>query len=127
MQLIPFEATQNGDSTQNDKLYADFTDSYRAKLKEFFTRFQKEIRKLNKSKLNEDDRISYNIFTKEMEVTLEGLEAGYFSNRVLYPEHQYMPFNQFGGTPIWLGQLGSGTGQQPFKSTTDYFVGEKSK
>lgn len=120
MQLIPFEATQNGDSTQNDKLYADFTDSYRAKLKEFFTRFQKEIRKLNKSKLNEDDRISYNIFTKEMEVTLEGLEAGYFSNRVLYPEHQYMPFNQFGGTPIWLGQLGSGTGQQPFKSTTDY-------
>ncbi len=43
MQLIPLEATQNSDTTQNDKLYADFTDSYRAKLTAFFTRYQTKI------------------------------------------------------------------------------------
>ncbi len=120
MRLIPFEATQNGDSTQNGKLYADFTDNYRSKFREFFTRFQKEIQKFNTDKLNAEDRISYDIFKREMEVSLEGLALGYFSNQVLYPEHQYMPFNQFGGTPSWLAQLGSGTGQQPFTTPDNY-------
>lgn len=120
MLLIPLEATQNGDSTQNGKLYADFTDSYRARLKEFFNRYQKKIKKFNREVLNENDRVSYDIFKREMEVTLEGLALRYFTNYVLYPEHQYMPFNQFGGVPLWLGQLGSGDGSQPFKSTVDY-------
>ncbi|MGB3530080.1 MAG: hypothetical protein WBB35_12025, partial [Saprospiraceae bacterium] len=38
MQLLPLEATANGDDRYNDLLPADFTDSYRAKLKDFFTR-----------------------------------------------------------------------------------------
>ncbi len=120
MHLIPLEATQNGDSMHNDKLYADFTDSYREKLRAFFTRFQKKIRKYNIGKLNAEDRISYNILKREIQVSLEGLAVGYFSNQVLYPEHHYMPFNQFGGIPLWLAQLGSGTGQQPFNSINDY-------
>jgi PBP1b-binding outer membrane lipoprotein LpoB len=39
MQLVPIESTQNGDSTNNDKLYADFTDSYREKYRQFFTHY----------------------------------------------------------------------------------------
>ncbi|MES2849452.1 MAG: DUF885 domain-containing protein [Bacteroidota bacterium] len=120
MQLIPLEATQNGDSVYSDKLYADFTDSYRLKLRNFFTRFQNEIQKFKRDNLNAEDRISYDIFKREMQVSLEGLAVGYFSNQVLYPEHQYMPFNQFGGMPLWLAQLGSGTGQQPFNTINDY-------
>jgi hypothetical protein len=33
---FPLEATAIADSRYNDKLYADFTDSYREKLKTFF-------------------------------------------------------------------------------------------
>jgi uncharacterized protein (DUF885 family) len=120
MQLIPIESTQNGDSVNNDKLYADFTDSYREKYKSFFNHYLTEIKKFNRDDLSENDRISYDIFKREMEITLEGLSLGFFSNTVTYPDHQYLPFNQFGGIPITLGQLGSGEGSQPFKTVTDY-------
>jgi len=32
----------------------------------------------------------------------------------------YMPFQQFWGLPLTMGQLGSGTGNQPFKTVKDY-------
>ena len=31
-----------------------------------------------------------------------------------------MPFNQFYARPLDMGQLGSGAGNQPFKTATDY-------
>jgi uncharacterized protein (DUF885 family) len=120
MKLVPLEATNNGEPNLNDQLYAEFTDSYRAKLKGFFSRYQSAVLKIDRKKLDADDRISYDIFEKEMDVTLNGLAIGYFSNKVLYPDHRYMPFNQFGGLPLWLGQLGSGEGAQPFKTVKDY-------
>ena len=120
MALLPLEATQNGDSIHNDKLYPDFTDSYRIKLKDFFKKYQSEIAKFDNTELNNNDRISYDVFKKEMEVSLEGLNIGYFSNTVLYPEHQYMPTNQFNGMQIWIAQMGSGVSKQPFKSLKDY-------
>ncbi len=120
IQLIPAEGTQNGDSTTNDKLYPDFTDSYRAKLKDFFDRYLSEINKFNREDLNDNDRISYDIFKREMQMILEGLEIGYFANTVSYPDHRFIPFHQFGGVPISLGQLGSGEGSQPFKTAKDY-------
>jgi len=120
MIFLPLEATQNGDASKNDKLYADFTDSYRSKLKYFFERYQARILEINSDELSKNDKINYEIFKREMSVTLEGLSVGYFSTYVLYPEHQFMPFNQFGGIPLWMGQLGSGTGSQPFETVEDY-------
>jgi uncharacterized protein (DUF885 family) len=120
IQLIPLEGTQNNDTVANDKLYADFTDSYRAKLKEFFSRYKIYISKFERDDLNANDQVSYDIFTREMDVTLQGLDLGYFGNYVTYPDHQYMPFNQFEGIPLTLGQFGSGDGSQPFKTVKDY-------
>ncbi|MFL5742657.1 MAG: DUF885 domain-containing protein [Flavisolibacter sp.] len=120
MQLLPLESTQNGDSTNNDKLYADFTDSYRQRLADFFQRNLSLIQKFNRSSLSENDQISYDIFKREMEISLQGLSLGIFGNTVLYPDSRYMPFNQFEGVPISLGQLGSGAGSQPFKTVRDY-------
>ncbi|MEO8111313.1 MAG: DUF885 domain-containing protein [Ginsengibacter sp.] len=120
MQLIPVESTQIGDSTNNDKLFADFTDSYREKYKQFFAHYLDEIKKYNRDELSDNDRISYDIFKREMEITLDGLSLGWFANTVTYPDHRYMPFNQFGGIPILMGQLGSGEGSQPFKTLKDY-------
>ena len=120
MLLIPVESTQNGDSTNNDKLFADFTDSYREKYKQFFSHYLDEIKKYNRDELSENDQLSYDIFKREMEITLEGLSLGWFANTVTYPDHRYIPFTQFGGIPIWLGQSGSGDGSQPFRTVTDY-------
>src|SRR5438309_3657741 len=35
-------------------------------------------------------------------------------------DHRYIPFDQFWGIPLTLGQMGSGTGVQPFKTVQDY-------
>lgn len=120
MAMVPIESTQNSDSTHNDVLYADFTDSYREKYRQFFSCYLDSISRFNRDELTADDAVSYDIFKREMEITLEGLKLGYFANTVLYPDHRYIPFNQFGGVPIWLGQSGSGDGSQPFKTVKDY-------
>lgn len=118
MQLLPMEATSNGDTLYNDRLYADFTDSYRSRLKAFFFNYLKKINAISSIGLSETDRISYDVFKREMQLTLEGLNRQYFASGSV--DHQYIPFTQFGGVPSTLGQLGSGDGAQPFKTVRDH-------
>jgi len=120
MKMLPMESTSNGEPGNNDKLYAEFTDSYRARLKAFFTSYRSKALKFKRNSLNKDDQLSYDIFMDEMDVALQGIRLGFFSNSNLYPEHRFHPFNQFGGIPLWMGQLGSGSGAQPFKTNADY-------
>ncbi len=110
MHLFPLEATQNGDNRFNDQLPIDFTDSYREKQADFFSRYKNFLSKYDRENLNDNDRISYDIFKREMEMSLEGLK--YHDN--------YMPFNQFVGLTLAMGQMGSGDGVQPFKTVQDY-------
>ena len=110
MKLFPLEATQNGDNRFNDKLYADFTDQYRAQLKEFYTNYLAYINHYDREQLNENDKISFDVFKREMEINLEGLKF-----------HQnYLVFDQFEGLPLFIGQMASGDGIQPFKTLKDY-------
>ncbi len=110
MQLYPLEATQNGDSMYNDQLYADFTDSYRTKLKDFYSKYLTYVTKYDRETLNANDQISYDIFKREMEMNVEAL--GYHDN--------YIPFQQFWGLPLTLGQIGAGESFQPFKTSKDH-------
>ncbi|HTL81632.1 MAG TPA: DUF885 domain-containing protein [Bacteroidia bacterium] len=110
LRLFPLEATSNGDPRYNGLLYADFTDSYRAKLKDFYERNLDGVMKFIRDSLNENDQVSYDIFQHEMEMSIEGL--GFHDN--------YIPCEQFWGTQITMGQLGSGDGNQPFKTVKDY-------
>src|SRR3954454_15451193 len=87
MQLFPLEATANGDNRFNDQMPVDFTDSYRAKLKDFYSKYLSEINEFERDHLNENDKISYDIFKYEMQMSLEGLS--FHSN--------YIPANQFWG------------------------------
>lgn len=108
--LFPTSATSNGDYRYNDQLPVDFTDSYKEKLKKFYVKYLDGISQFNRNTLNENDKISYDIFKREMEMGIEG--SNYKTNR--------MPFTQFDGLHITMGQLGSGTGAQPFKTVKDY-------
>ena len=118
--LIPIEATQNGDNRFNDKLPVDFTDSYLDTLRNFYSGFLNKISAFNRDDLNKNDQISYDIFKREMEISLEGVNLHFSVNSVTMPNLQYMPFNQFEGIPLYLGQMGSGAGIQPFKTVSDY-------
>ena len=110
LQLFPLEATANGDNRYNDRLNIDFTDSFRDTLKKFYSRYLDKIKAYDRKNLNANDRVSFDIFKREMEISLENFN---------FPEH-YMPLNQFWSLPLTMGQLGSGEGNQPFKTTADY-------
>jgi uncharacterized protein (DUF885 family) len=103
-------ATSNGDSRYNDLLPASFTDSNIELQKVFYNKFLNGLKKFDRNTLNDNDKISYDIFKRDLEVALEGLS--YKTNLV--------PFTQFSGLQFTLAQLGAGTGAQPFKTVKDY-------
>ncbi|WP_220464048.1 DUF885 family protein [Adhaeribacter radiodurans] len=104
-------ATFRGDNRYNDLLPAEFTESYRVKLKTFYTHYLTALIQFKRADLNENDRLSYDIFKWRLNMNVEGLMRK--DNR--------LPFNQFVfSLPLQFAQLGSGTGIQPFKSVQDY-------
>lgn len=108
--LFPVNATVNGDYRYNDKLPVTFTDSYNEIVRAFYQNWLNNLRKFDRTKLNDNDKISYDIFTRNMEMGIEGFN--YKLNR--------MPFNQFDAFSSQMGQLGNGTGAQPFKTVQQY-------
>ena len=110
MALSPMEATQNGVEGYNDLLPADFTDSYRDTLKTFYQQFKEGLHGFVRSSLNENDALSYDILEWELNLRLEDLRF----------HGNFIPFNQFTGLPLMLGQMGSGEGFQPFRSRKDH-------
>ena len=120
MKLFPLEATQSGDNRYNDQLPVDFTESYGERLREFYNNYLTRLTAFNRDHLNDNDKISYDIFKREMEINLEGLSLHYSISTIFGPNMDYIPFNQFEGMPLMLGQMGSGTAFQPFKSVEDY-------
>lgn len=110
LKFFPLAATENGDYRYNDLLPVDFTDSYNKELKIFYTNYLDSIKHFSRKHLNENDRISYDILKREIEMNIE---------RFQYHEN-LMPFNQFAGLPLTMGELGSGDGAQPFKTVKDY-------
>lgn len=117
-QLFPLEATINGDSRFNNLLPADFTDSYYIKLKDFYNKYKVFLSTFVREKLNENDKISFDILKWETDIGLEGLVNHHVGSSDLI-DNTYIPFNQFRGVPLLLGQMGGGT-YQPFRTPKDY-------
>jgi uncharacterized protein (DUF885 family) len=110
LKLYPLDATQQGDNRYNALLVNDQTQGFRDSLSIFYRKYLKEISKVKREQLNENDKLSYDIFIYELNIQLLGLKTNQWM----------MPFSQFSGLPITMGQLGSGDGFQPFKTKEDY-------
>lgn len=110
LKLYPLNATGIGDIRYNDLLSIDFTDSYRKKTREFYARYRDSINEYDRDNLGAQDQLSYDVFIRDMDISLESFE---FSDN-------YVPFTQFYSLPLSMGQLGSGDGNQPFKTVKDY-------
>lgn len=110
LKLFPLEATAIGDNRYNHLLPIDFTNSYQQKVRNFLESYKVALQKFDTVTLNEKDKLSYQIFKREISLHLESFD--YTDN--------YIPFQQFWGLPLTMGQLGSGDGNQPFKTVKDY-------
>ncbi|UOQ78005.1 DUF885 domain-containing protein [Hymenobacter sp. 5516J-16] len=108
--LFPLDATTQGDNRYNDQLPNDGTKEFRGKLQAFYQKYLDGLQKFNREELSTNDKISYDIFQYDLENKLEGLKLNTWM----------IPFQQFWGLPITLGQFGSGEGVQPFKTAKDY-------
>jgi uncharacterized protein (DUF885 family) len=110
LQLFPLEATAIADNRYDDRLPCDISDAYHEKLKLFYKKYLDKISGLKREELKGEDALSYDVFKREMEMQLVGLN---FKDNLI-------PFNQFWGMHLTFGQLGSGEGIQPFKTVKDY-------
>jgi len=109
-QLFPFDATAQGDNRYNNLLPNDQTHAFRDTLRAYYQGYLDKLNAFDRNTLSENDKVSYDIFQYEMQSQLAGLKLNTWM----------MPFQQFWGLPITMGQFGSGAGIQPFKTTKDY-------
>ncbi len=110
LRLNPIAATYEGDKRFNNLLPIDFTNSYRDTIKNTLSKYKTRLESFDRKNLNEEDKLSYDIFNYNIKIALEGL--AFNDNQI--------PFTQFTGLTLTLGQLGSGEGAQPFKTVKDY-------
>lgn len=108
--LFPLEATQQGDNRYNDILPNDQTEQSRKEIQDFYKQYLTRLEKIDRLSLNDNDKISYDTFKFEME---EQLAIG-------KSDLWMIPFQQFWGLPLTMGQIGSGEQYQPFKTVKDY-------
>ncbi|MCI1187041.1 DUF885 domain-containing protein [Hymenobacter sp. DH14] len=108
--LDPLSATAQGDNRFNDQLPNDQTQAYRDTLRTFYQDYLTRLGKFDRAALDENDKISYDIFQYDLKQRVDGLKLNTWM----------LPFQQFWGLPISMGQFGSGQGNQPFKTVQDY-------
>ncbi|RYG50805.1 MAG: DUF885 domain-containing protein [Chitinophagaceae bacterium] len=109
-ELNPIDATMNGIEGYNDKFVFEMTDGYRAKQRSVFEKYQTQLKTIDTTALNDEEKISYGIIDWE---TKRGLELLKFPTNL-------MPVNQFTGTYLFMGQLAAAESAQPFKTVKDY-------
>lgn len=108
--LNPIQATFIGDPRYNDQLPNFFSESYRQKTHDFNVEWLDKVQAIDRDALNEQDRISYDLFVYQQELSLEGEQ---FLDWM-------MPVNQFFSVHNFFAQLGSGVSAQPFRTPEDY-------
>jgi len=110
LKLTPINATYIGDERYDDLLPNDGSQAYLKEYKAFNQRYLDSLGKYDREGLNDNDKLSFDYLKDQLNINLEGLK--YHS--------EYLPFNQMFALPLTIGQLGSGTGAQPFKTVKNY-------
>ena len=110
LQFYPLEATAQGENKYNDLLTNTIDSNFISKEILFYNGVQEDLKKIDYNQLPEDDKVVYDV----LDYTLKDKIERY----AYHPE--YIPFTQFGGLPLDFPLLGSGEGNQPFKTSKDY-------
>src|SRR4051812_34567547 len=106
LKLFPLEATSIGDDRYNNILPNNGSAPYIKQLHDFDSKYQSYLNKYKPQSLNAEDRISWYILK---DIIGRDIEAEQY-------HIERMPFAQVFSLPLAMGQLGSGKGDQPFKT-----------
>lgn len=111
LRLNPISATTSGDMRYNDRFPDFLSDAYEDSLRHYYTTYRDAVQAIDDANLSETERLSKAILLWETEINLEGLE---------FEKNKYMPIDQMWSVNLFMGQLASGSGAQPFKTVEDY-------
>ncbi len=109
--LNPLNATFAGDNRFNDQFPNTLSDEYRLKTKNFYTNYKAKLGDFKDSSLTESQQMSKAVLDWDCDMALS---QNSFKNDVL------MPINQMWTVNLIMGQFGSGSSAQPFKTVKDY-------
>ena len=111
LKLNPISATTSGDMRYNDQFPNFLSEAYEDSLRNYYTTYRDRVQALDDTGLSETERMSKNILLWEANINLESLE---------FAKNKYMPIDQMWSVNLFVGQLASGAGAQPFNTVEDY-------
>ena len=110
MQLNPVYATYVGDNRFNDQFTNDIGPEWRKESEQLTRDSLARLQKIDADLLEGQDRLSYDVFTFDREIEIEGLRF----------HDELLPISQFFSTPNFFATMGSGQSVHPFKTVKDY-------
>jgi uncharacterized protein (DUF885 family) len=110
LKLYPLDATAQGDLRYNDQLPINIDKDFISGEISFYNTVQNQLKKVDYKNLSDEKKTVYDV----LDYTIKDKVERY----AYHPE--YIPFTQFGGLPLDFPLLGSGQGNQPFKTEKDY-------
>ncbi len=75
LRLFPLTATAIADSRYNDQFPNAIGNEYRARQRALYLKYQKALAQFNRQRLNAQDKLSYDVFKREMEMRFRGVDV----------------------------------------------------
>ncbi|MFL6844954.1 MAG: DUF885 domain-containing protein [Allosphingosinicella sp.] len=110
----PIQALFRGDQRYAGEFGDYITDEYVAGEKAAAEADLAALARIDRSKLSADDRISYDVFKWQTELTLKGFDPALEKTSI------ERPIDHFSGFQVFVPDLSSGEGAAPFKTVQDY-------
>ncbi|WP_237275350.1 DUF885 domain-containing protein [Tenacibaculum ovolyticum] len=111
LKLTPINATFAGDNRFNDQFPNTLSSDYQIKNNTFYKSYKSKLANFKNIDLNESQKMSKAVLNWDCDMALAQAS---FKNGLL------MPINQMWTINLTMGQLGSGSSAQPFKTVKDY-------
>jgi uncharacterized protein (DUF885 family) len=110
----PLSALYRGDMRYAGELGDMFTAAYHAGEREAAAEELRALRAIDRSALSPTDQLAYDVFERQTQLTLRGLQEPLLSLSAV------RPIDHFYGIHTWYPDIGSGEGPAPFKTLEDY-------
>jgi uncharacterized protein (DUF885 family) len=110
----PLSALFRGDMRYADQLGEFLTDAYYEAEREAARSDLRQLAEINRASLSPTDRIAYDVFKRDQELTLRSLSPEILSLTAVRPIDHFFGFHTF------YPDLASGQGAAPFKTVADY-------
>jgi uncharacterized protein (DUF885 family) len=110
----PLNALARGDLRYADQFGDGITDAYLAAEKRAASRELAALARIGRDHLNDDDRVSYDVFEYRRRMALKAFEPALLEADVV------RPIDHFNGVQSFVPDMSSGEGIAPFKTLADY-------